>query len=101
MTQQEKKEYWQQHITSQRESRLTLKAYCEQNKLKKATFGYWKKRLTTPEVKKSQRLIPVSVEPNGVITITIQGCVRLEVPEHTLARVLPDILQAVNGEVER
>lgn len=39
-----KEQYWQKHVASWRESKLSQAAYCRLNDLHTKNFGYWKRK---------------------------------------------------------
>ena len=45
LEQRSKQDFWQQHITYWRQSRLSQKEYCKQNDISFSSFGYWRTRL--------------------------------------------------------
>ena len=44
-TKAEKEQFWQEHIAGWRSSGLSQQAYCRNNHLAMATFGYWRRKL--------------------------------------------------------
>jgi len=67
----ERTQYWQDHITQWQVSGLTQKAYCQEQGLRYATFGYWvrKLRAATEEVGTlSSGFVPVTAatSPSGL-----------------------------------
>ncbi len=88
MGDKKKATYWQKHLSSWQQSDQTQTRYCEQHDLKLATFGYWRKRLTTEPVTK--KLIPVILNRHSEAMIVISTTkLRLEVPLAALEQVLP------------
>lgn len=64
MTRLQKHADWQQHLQAWETSDLTQSAYCEQHRLKLATFTYWRARLprtdqASPSPRPSLTLVPV------------------------------------------
>jgi hypothetical protein len=64
MTRLQKHADWQQHLQAWETSGLTQSAYCEQHRLKLATFTYWRARLprtdqTSPSSRPALTLVPV------------------------------------------
>jgi len=92
----DKRSTWQQHISDWSKSGLSQKRYCEQNDLKIANFSYWRKRLGTQTA--STKFVPVTVVPPS----RVQACIlvaglKIEVPIHALADVLPVVLQTLRS----
>jgi len=93
MTSAQKKDFWQQHIQAWEKSKLAQKVYCQQNDISFASFGYWRTRLNRLE-KPAQKLVPVTLtRPSAVVVITLPMGIRIDVPAHALAEVLPVIAQ--------
>jgi hypothetical protein len=64
MTRLQKHADWQQHLQAWETSGLTQSAYCEQHRLKLATFTYWRARLprtdqSSPSSRPALTLVPV------------------------------------------
>jgi len=62
MTTRRTKAQWQQLVSLQQSSGLTQKAFCEQEGLSLATFGYWRRKLRK-EAQAEDATACVSVEP--------------------------------------
>ncbi len=62
MTTRRTKAQWQQLVSLQQSSGLTQKAFCEQEGLSPATFGYWKRKLRKA-ARAEEAVACVSVEP--------------------------------------
>jgi len=91
MTSNQKKDFWQQHIQAWSKSKLPQKIYCQQNNISFASFGYWRTRLNRLQ-KPTNKLMPVSfTRPSVVVVITLPKGIRIDVPVHALAEVLPVI----------
>ena len=72
--------HWQQHIEAWQTSELTQPAYCQQQKISLATFGYWRTRLkkqpiTDGSQDSSVRFLPVQLatQHSSVTLRTPQG----------------------------
>jgi len=90
MTPEDKKTFWQEHVGSWRKCGLSQKAYCQQHKLSFASFCYWRTRLNKKSTGK--KLIPVTLpKTSGAVSIFLPSGVRMEVPVHALADVMPII----------
>lgn len=95
MTSENKPDFWQCHIEGWRQSTLSQKAYCSQQDLSFASFGYWRTRLNRkPETR--AKFIPVKLpKPSALVNVFLPAGLRLEMPVHALAEVLPVIYRAV------
>lgn len=87
--QKSKSDIWQQHINDWRQSQLSQKEYCTHNDISFSSFSYWRTRFNRL-TKSSRKFIPVSGgQVHSVICIFLPGGLRLDVPSHALAEVLP------------
>lgn len=94
MTSSQKKEFWQQHIHDWSKSKLPQKVYCQQQAISFASFGYWRTRLNRLD-KPRKKLVPVTLtRPLAMVVITLPVGVRIDVPVHALAEVLPVVFRA-------
>lgn len=100
MTDEHKQDFWQRHINNWSQSQLTQKAYCQQNDITFASFGYWRTRLNRT-VKTGNKLIPINLSPRAEsIDVFLPGGLRLAVPVHTLADVLPIVYSTIGAQPE-
>jgi hypothetical protein len=71
-----KYKFWQDHIDAWRESEQSQTEYCNKQKIKKSTLGYWQNKLA----KQTEFIeIPVELEKRSVIEIIITDKVKLKV----------------------
>jgi hypothetical protein len=87
MTTEKRHVFWQNHFGSWRCSGQSQRTYCQQHALKFANFGSWRSRLG--KAKRSHQLIPVELGSNVQARLSLPNGIRLEVPFHALADVLP------------
>ena len=66
MTTSEKREYWVTKVREAQSFSGSVKAFCEQQGISLATFGYWKAKL------KSQPLTRMSVQPSPFVRVEIE-----------------------------
>ena len=93
MTSVQKKELWQQHIQDWEKSRLPQKVYCQQQAISFASFGYWRTRLNRLKTP-SKKLLPVTLtRSSAVVVMSLPMGIRIDVPAHALAEVLPVVLR--------
>ena len=92
----DKATYWQQHLKDWQQSGLSQRDYCQQHELTYASFGYWRKRLRTKE-STTAKLVPISVSRPALITVYLPSGVRIEVPLHSLADLLPLLSSEAGG----
>lgn len=92
----EKRARWEHHMAAWQHSDLTQKAYCENQGLSVATFGYWRKRLVDDVPTKKFISVGTASVPS-LVRIHLPGGVFLEVPTSSLAAVLPIAFQAAQA----
>jgi len=94
MTSENKADFWQRHIEGWRQSSLSQKAYCLQQGLSFASFGYWRTRLNHKTDTRGP-FIPLNFAgASSSVTVFLPTGVRLEFPVHALAEVLPVIARS-------
>ncbi len=95
MTSENKYDFWQRHIEGWQQSKLSQKAYCRQQDLSFASFGYWRTRLNRKAETRS-KFIPVKLAAGASsVVVFLPVGLRLEFPAHALAEVLPVIVRSV------
>lgn len=89
----DKSTFWQQHINQWQHSGTSQKHYCAQHKLSLASFGYWRRRLSTT-TSVANKLIPVHISSaSSLIHIRLPGGIDLDVPVAVF--VLPVLTRSV------
>jgi hypothetical protein len=73
---EEKRRFWQKHITAWRQSGQSQKDYCRTQKLKISTLGYWQTRLSR---EKGFIEIPIKIESQSTIDIVIKDTIKIQV----------------------
>lgn len=97
MTPEQKQEHWVAHIEGWQQSGLTQPDYCKQKNISYAQFGYWRTRLNR-EVTPDRKLIPATlIQPSALASLYLPAGIRLDVPSHTLADILPVIYRTVQA----
>lgn len=92
----EKLNFWQQHIDDQKQSGISVQAYCDQHKLKKHQFTYYRRRLrgSTAVVESKARFLPVAVTVPKGLQMKIDG-VELEFSHSTPASWVAKVIWEV------
>lgn len=94
MTSENKRDFWQLHIEGWRQSKLSQKAYCHQQDISFASFGYWRTRLNR-KTETRGKFIPVNLAgASSSVKVFLPMGLRLEFPVHALAEVLPVIVRS-------
>ncbi|MBD1229687.1 IS66 family insertion sequence element accessory protein TnpA [Xenorhabdus griffiniae] len=82
MTLTEKQQHWITVIAAQKQSGMTVTAYCQHHEINLATFYYWAKKLRQQQA--PQRLHPVVVDEHAeaeqTVTLFLPGGLRAELP---------------------
>ncbi len=95
MTSEYKHDFWRRHIEGWRQSKLSQKAYCQQQDVSFSSFGYWRARLNR-KTEARGKFIPVNLAGvSASVNVFLPLGVRLEIPVHALAEVLPVIVHSV------
>ncbi|MBN4079278.1 hypothetical protein JYT26_01420 [Beggiatoa alba] len=95
MTSENKHDFWRRHIECWSQSKLSQKAYCLQQDLSFASFGYWRTRLNR-KTKTRNKFISVNVpRVSASVNVFLPVGLRLEIPAHALAELLPVIVRSV------
>jgi len=76
LSREEKRRFWQKHITAWQQSGQSQKEYCHNQKLKKSTLGYWRTRLSR---EKGFIEIPIKIESQTTIDIIIKDDIKIQV----------------------
>ena len=98
MTLENKRDFWQQHMEGWCQGKQSQKEYCKQQDLSFASFGYWRTRLNRQTETRS-KFISVNV-PNvsASVNVFLPIGLRLELPAHALAELLPVIVRSVQED---
>ncbi|HYQ91696.1 MAG TPA: IS66 family insertion sequence element accessory protein TnpB [Candidatus Competibacteraceae bacterium] len=97
--------FWQDHLGQWQRSGLTQVAYCRQQGLKVAQFGYWKKRLLPPQAPDAAPgatpgFIPVQRASVGAaVAVVLNERLRVEVYPGFDPATLRALVQALGGDV--
>lgn len=89
---------WQDHIKAWEKSGLSQKVYCNEQGIKLATFGLWRKRLRTLEqerisfIKSSPRVSEEETPRNVVLQRVLPNGVRLGLNEDIKEQLLHQVL---------
>jgi len=89
---------WQEHIKSWEQSGLTQKTYCNEQGLKLATFGSWRKRLRAPGqerlsfIKGSPKAQEEGTSGKVVLQLVLPNGVRLGLNEEINESLLHQVL---------
>ena len=97
-TQSRPHQIWQEHMNAWEKSGLSQKAYCNEQGIKLATFGLWRKRLRAPEQKrisfiKASSIVQEEGTPrNVVLQLVLPNGVRLGLNEDINEQLLHQVL---------
>lgn len=99
----ERRSFWQGHLVQWQASGLSQVAYCRQQGLKVAQFGYWKKRLLAgqpPDTASAAGFIPLQMASAGAtLTIVLNNSLRVEVHPGFDPVTLRAVVQALRPDV--
>ena len=80
MNQSEKHQKWPNTIQEQKQSQLSIKAFCQQNKISYQTFYYWSKQITAPVEAQKVQLIIIDNSDTQFVAIILPTGMRVEIP---------------------
>lgn len=67
--QQNKQQFWEAHISHQKESQQSIPAYCKEHQLNRHTFSYWQAKLTgRPKTRSRKTSKPLTAFVPAVMT---------------------------------
>jgi hypothetical protein len=98
---------WSRIIEAQRQSPLTVVAFCRRRRIAKATFWYWRKRLATIErqelvAKPAQRFLAVPIVAPAAAHIEVElGALRLRLEGMSATRVIEAIVGCIDTGAQR
>jgi len=98
--QEEKKQFWQDHIEAWERSGLNQSQYCRRQGLNKDAYFYWKKKLSQDS--SSLSLVPVPVKINLAPTrkplvVVIDNRYRIEVSGDFESATLDKVVRTLEG----
>ena len=87
-------------IESRQSSGLTVRAFCEAEKLNLATYYYWHQRLRLRESEETSMLVPISIEKSGQrcesnrenLELTYPNGVRISVPQYSELNLIRELI---------
>jgi len=98
-----KYDFWQNHISSCENSKLTQKEYCSKNGLAIQTFGYWKRKIRNKGfVSDKPMFFPLAVKQNGngnkpgrILLSIREGRFKIEIDENFNETILKKLIVAL------
>ncbi len=97
MTHEEKYNLWHERFQRQKESGLTITAWCEQNQIAQSQFYYWQKKITASPSEADNAIIPISI-PASIPTLVIEtpNGYRISVNDISVMALLPQIMKGLS-----
>ncbi|PSV98476.1 IS66 family insertion sequence element accessory protein TnpA [Photobacterium lipolyticum] len=74
MTREDKMQLWQERLQHQKDSALTIAAWCEQNQIAQSQFYYWQKKLTASSHEPDSVMVPISMPLPSVALVIETPC---------------------------
>ena len=93
-------EAWRARLAAQKQSGVSVKQFCEQQRFTEQSFYYWRKRLQTPA---SMRFALVEAEPrrgsaeHAALELLLTTGERLRISAGVDARTLQQVLEVLRG----
>ncbi|HCE1977262.1 TPA: hypothetical protein NGS68_000528 [Vibrio parahaemolyticus] len=96
MTREDKTQLWQERLQHQKDSDLTIAAWCEQHQIAQSQFYYWQKKLTASSCEPGSVMVPISM-PSSSITLVIEtpGGYRISINDTSAMVLLPQVMKCL------
>ena len=90
--------FWGQHIKNWQKSGMSQAKYCEQKNLRVSAFGYWHRKLSSPDSEIEFVKLPAN-HPHAGSTLEIQfgAEIKIRVDSHFDPELLVRVLKALRG----
>ncbi len=96
----ERTQFWQHHIQAWQESGLSQVEYCRRNDLIRHRFGYWRKRIESPQ-NDDVSFVPVTLHSNRsglasqVVSVTTPNGYRIELGNGSDPILIRQLMQTI------
>lgn len=100
---EEKKQQWKNNILKQRESGLSVAAWCRENNVNTHTFGYWQSKIFSKDLDSSSfteiidKKNPTNFKRTGIV-LEYQG-IHIHLDKEFDSSVLKQCLEIVRGAI--
>ncbi|OLQ83932.1 hypothetical protein BIT28_19355 [Photobacterium proteolyticum] len=97
MTREEKHDLWNERLQNQKESSLTIAAWCEQNQIVQSQFYYWQKKLTSSVHEPDSVVVPLSM-PSSLTALVIEtpNGYRVSINDASAITLLPQLIKCLS-----
>ncbi|UTV26476.1 IS66 family insertion sequence element accessory protein TnpA [Photobacterium atrarenae] len=94
MTREDKMQLWQERLQHQKDSELTIAAWCDLHQIAQSQFYYWQKKLTAISSEPDSVIVPVSV-PSSPMALVVEtpGGYRISVHDASAMALLPQVMK--------
>lgn len=97
MTNSDKKQRWQARLQQQKESGLTIAAWCENHQVSIAQFYYWQKKLnSTIEASAGNVIVPIAMSSSPALVVETPNGYRLLINDPSAIALLPQLMNTLS-----
>ena len=97
MTREDKTQLWQERLQHQKNSDLTVAAWCEQNQIAQSQFYYWQKKLTVSSCEPTSVMVPISMaSPLTALVIETPNGYRVSINDASAITLLPQLIKCLS-----
>lgn len=94
MTREDKMKLWQERLQHQKDSQLSIAAWCELHQIAQSQFYYWQKKLTTSSTEPESVIVPVSMSSSPMtLVVETPGGYRVSVHDASAIALLPQVMK--------
>ncbi|UTZ37713.1 hypothetical protein HB763_14075 [Vibrio campbellii] len=97
MTREDKTQLWQERLQHQKNSDLTVAAWCEQNQIAQSQFYYWQKKLSVSSCEPTSVMVPISMA-SSLMTLVIEtpNGYRVSINDTSAITLLPQLIECLS-----
>ncbi len=93
MDHEEKYNLWHERFQQQKESNLTITAWCKQNQIAQSQFYYWRKKITASPSEADNAIVPISIPISAPTLVIETPCgYRISVNDTSAMALLPQVM---------
>ncbi len=97
MTREDKTQLWQERLQHQKNSDLTVAAWCEQNQIAQSQFYYWQKKLTVSSCEPTSVMVPISMASSlTALVIETPNGYRVSINDASAITLLPQLIKCLS-----
>ncbi|KHT61911.1 hypothetical protein RJ45_20490 [Photobacterium gaetbulicola] len=87
---------WQERLKQQKNSGMTIAAWCEQNQITQSQFYYWQKKLTVSSHEPDSVIVPLSMPSFPMALVIETPCgYRISVNDASAMALMPQLIRCL------